>query len=145
MDKDKMIVRFSKIKNNRLLNRVQMIVDVFHPSEAKVTKDTIREYIRTHFKKQHVSLFGVKKFFGGGRTKGFCLIYDNEESLRKNEPAYRLKRVEVEKLPPKDRKKAGKKEGRKVQKVKKHQGQKKRGTKRRQDKNLARKQNKKKK
>jgi small subunit ribosomal protein S24e len=87
----------------------------------------------------------VKKFFGGGRTKGFCLIYDNEESLRKNEPAYRLKRVETEKLAPKDRKKQGKKEGRKVQKVKKHQGQKKRGTKRRQDKNLARKQNKKKK
>jgi hypothetical protein len=56
-----------------------------------------------------------------------------------------LKRVEVEKLAPKDRKKAGKKEGRKVQKVKKHQGQRKTGTKRRQEKNLARKQNKKKK
>ena len=141
-----MIVRFSKIKNNRLLNRVQMMVDVFHPSENKVTKEQIREYVRTHFKKQHVSLFGVKKFFGGGRTQGFCLIYDNEDSMKKYEPVSRLRRAELEKVAPKDRKKKeGKKEGRKVQKVKKHQGQKKRGTKRRQDKNLARKQNKKKK
>lgn len=117
-----------------------------HPDVAKVTKEEIREYVRTHFKKPHVSLFGVKKFFGGGRTRGFCLIYDNEESLRKIEPAYRLKRVELEKLPPKDRKKKeGKKEGKKVQKVKKHQAQKKRGTKRRQEKNLERKQKKKKK
>ncbi len=119
---------------------------MFHPNEPKVTKEQIREYVRTHFKKQHVALFGVKKYFGGGRTKGFCLIYDNEDSMRKVEPASRLKRVEIEKIPPKDRKKAsGKKEGRKVQKVKKHQGQRKTGTKRRQEKNLERKQNKKKK
>lgn len=90
---DKLIVRFSKIKNNRLLNRSQMVVDVYHPASQKVTKEQIREYIRTHFKKQHVSLFGVKKFFGGGRTKGFVLIYDNEDSLKKYEPAYRTKRV----------------------------------------------------
>jgi len=119
---------------------------VFHPNEPKVTKEQIREYVRTHFKKQHVALFGVKKFFGGGRTKGFCLIYDNEDSMKKIEPASRLKRVEIEKIPPKDRKKsAGKKEGRKVQKVKKHQAQRKSGTERRQQKNLNRKLNKKKK
>ena len=43
------------------------------------------------------------------------------------------------------KKKEGKKEGRKVQKVKKHQSQRKTGTVRRQQKNLERKQNKKKK
>ena len=119
---------------------------MFHPNQPKVTKEEIREYVRTHFKKQFVSLFGVKKFFGGGRTKGFCLIYDNEDSMRKIEPASRLKRTELEKVAPKDRKKKeGKKEGRKVQKVKKHQSQRKTGTVRRQQKNLERKQNKKKK
>ena len=119
---------------------------MFHPNEPKVTKEQIREYVRTHFKKQHVSLFGVKKFFGGGRTKGFCLIYDNEDSLKRFEPVSRVRRTELEKIPPKDRKKKeGKKEGRKVQKVKKHQAQRKTATKRRQDRNLARKQNKKKK
>ena len=102
--------------------------------------------MRSHFKKAHVSLFGVKKYFGGGRTRGFCLIYDNDEAMRKIEPAYRLKRVDLEKIAPKDRKKSmGKKEGKKVKKVKKHQAQKKRGTVRRQEKNLERKQRKKKK
>ena len=90
---DKLIVRFSKIKNNRLLNRTQMIVDVYHPAAQKVTKEQIREYIRTHFKKQHVSLFGVKKFFGGGRTKGFVLVYDSEDSMKRFEPVSRVKRV----------------------------------------------------
>jgi len=69
------------------------VVDVFHPNVQKVTKENIREYIRTHYKKPHVSLFGVKKFYGGGRTKGFVVVYDNEESMRKYEPAYRFKRV----------------------------------------------------
>ena len=66
--------------------------------------------------------------------------------MKKIEPASRLKRIEIEKIPPKDRKKSGgKKEGRKVHKVKKHQGQRKTGTARRQQKNLDRKLNKKKK
>ncbi len=91
-------------------------------------------------------MFGLQKPYGGGRTKGFCLIYDNEESLKKFEPTYRTKRNEIEKVAPGDRKKAaGKKEGRKVKKVKKHQKQRKTATVRRQDLNIARKQNKKKK
>ncbi len=69
------------------------VVDVFHPNVQKVTKENIREYMRNHFKKPHVSLFGVKKFYGGGRTKGFVVIYDNEESMKKYEPTYRFKRV----------------------------------------------------
>ena len=66
--------------------------------------------------------------------------------MRKYEPNYRFKRMDIEKLAPADRKKStGKKEGRKVQKVKKHQAQKKRGTVRKQEKRLAKKQGKKKK
>jgi len=100
----KLHFRFSKIKNNRLLNRVQMVkysltkvVDVLH-NEKKVTKEQIREYIRTHWKKPHVSLFGVKKCYGGGRTKAFCLIYDNEDSLKRFEPQTRLLRVFIYKF-----------------------------------------------
>ena len=139
-----MVVRFSKVKVNKLLNRVQMIVNVFHPADLKVTKEQIREKVKEKFKKPHVSVFGVKKLYGGGRTKCFCLVYDSEDAMKKFEPPSRIKRTELEKIPPKDRKPKGKKEGRKVLKVKKHQGQKKRGTKRRQDLNLQRKQNKKK-
>merc|ERR1711957_929089 len=138
--------KFSKVRQNRLLNRVQMCLDVFHPSVPKINK-SIREYMRSHFKKPHVSVFGVKKYYGGGRTRGYCVIYDNEESMKKYEPKYRANRVALEKLTPQERKKksGGKKEGRKIRKVKGHQLSKKRGTVSKQTKRLAQKQGKKKK
>ena len=143
---EKLHCRFSKVKNNRLLNRTQMVVDVYHSSEGNVTKEQIREVLRQKFKKQHVVLIQVKKLFGGGRTKGIALVYDNEESMRKIENVKRLDREDRERLPPKDRKKSQKKkEGRKVKKVKKHQNNKKRGTQIRRDKDQKRKQDKKKK
>jgi ribosomal protein S24E len=69
------------------------MVDVTHAAEVKITKDQIKEYVRNFFKKPHVSLFGIKKTFGGGKTQGFVLVYDNEDSMKRFEPAYRLKRV----------------------------------------------------
>jgi len=66
---------------------------VFHPSVAKIPNESIREYMRSHFKKPHVSVFGVKKYYGGSRTRGYCVIYDNEESMKKYEPNFRSKRV----------------------------------------------------
>lgn len=141
---EKQIYRFTKVQNNKVLNRLQMVVDVYHPKELNVTKEQIRETIRGKFKKNHVIVINVKKLFGGGRTKGFALVYDNEEAMKKIEQVKRLDREAREKLPPKDRKKAlKKKEGRKIRKVRKHQLQKKRGTKKRQDKNLEKKQAKK--
>lgn len=40
--------------------------------------------------------FGLKTHFGGGRSTGFALIYDDEASQRKFEPKYRLIRVRNE-------------------------------------------------
>jgi len=37
-----------------------------------------------------VVLFGFRTKFGGGKSTGFCLIYDSDESMRKFEPKYRL-------------------------------------------------------
>lgn len=123
-----------------------MAVDVYHDRSANVTKEQIRESIRGKYKKQHVILLNVKKLFGGGRTKGVALVYDNEEAMKRNETQRRLEREAKERLAPKDRKKAAKKkDGRKVRKVRKHQQQKKRGTERRNKKNLEKKQGKKKK
>ena len=139
-----LVFRLSKIKNNRLLDRIQMIVNVYHTSKVKVTKEQIRKKLIEKYKKPHVSVFGLKKVYGGGRTQCFALIYDSDDSMKKYEPPSRIRRMELEKLPPKERKIPKKKEGRKVSKVKKHQLQRKRATKRRQDKNLERKQKKKK-
>ncbi len=42
---------------------------------------------------RNVVLFGIKTAFGGGRSTGFCLIYDTHAYLVKYEPRYRLMRV----------------------------------------------------
>ena len=40
-----------------------------------------------------VVCFGFKTAFGGGRSTGFALIYDNLDAAKKFEPKYRLARV----------------------------------------------------
>ena len=135
-------IRLGKIKNNRLLDRVQMVCDVFYEPKAKITKEMIKNKIARQFKKPNVVIFSAKKAFGGGRIRCFAMVYDSEDSMKKYVSAKRLARIEREKDPKKKGEK--KKEGRKVTKVKKHQRQKKRGTARRQEINLSRKQKKKK-
>ena len=135
-------IRLGKIKNNRLLDRVQMVCDVFYEPRTKITKEHIRKRIEKKFKKPNVVIFNAKKAFGGGRIRCFAMVYDSEDSMKKYESAKRLARIEREK--DKSKKVEKKKEGRKVCKVKKHQKQKKRGTVRRQNINLERKQKKKK-
>ena len=143
-EEPKFTMKLSKIKNNRVLDRIQMVVDVYYEPTLKITKENIKKKIASQFKKPNVVIFGAKKSFGGGRTRCFAMVYDTEDSMKKYEPKRRLARIEREKLAPKDRKVEKKKEGRKVTKVKKHQKQKKRGTLRRQNINLERKQKKKK-
>jgi len=40
--------------------------------------------------KARVVTFGLRTQFGGGRSTGFALIYDDEASQKKFEPKYRL-------------------------------------------------------
>ena len=136
-------IRLGKIKNNRLLDRVQMVCDVFYEPKAKITKEMIKNKIARQFKKANVVIFSAKKAFGGGRIRCFAMVYDSEDSMKKYESKKRLARIEREK-DPKNKKVEKKNEGRKVIKFKKHQRQNKRGTARRQNINLERKQKKKK-
>lgn len=39
---------------------------------------------------QLIALFGFKTKFGGGKSQGFSLIYDNVEVMKKFEPKHRL-------------------------------------------------------
>ena len=82
---EKIHCRFTKVKNNRLLNRVQLVVDLYHDRSANVTKTQIRDIVANKYKKTHVVLVGLKKLFGGGRTKGIALVYDNEDSMKRTE------------------------------------------------------------
>jgi small subunit ribosomal protein S24e len=98
-----------------------MIVDIIHPGRANVPKKELQEVVGGMYKANAklTVLFGFRTKFGGGKSTGFCLIYDNEDSMRKFEPKYRLIRNGV----------AEKKEtSRKAMKEAKNKGKKVRGT-----------------
>ena len=77
--------------------RRQFIVEVIHPSRANVAKSDLAEKLAALYKtdKERIVTFGFRTQFGGGRSCGFALIYDDEESQKKFEPRYRLVRVSV--------------------------------------------------
>jgi small subunit ribosomal protein S24e len=95
-----------------------MIVDVIHPGRPSVPKTELQELLAGMYKgdgKLSIT-FGFKTKFGGGRSTGFCLIYDNEESMKKFEPKHRLVRKGVQERKEKSRKaiKEQKNKGKKV-------------------------------
>ncbi len=51
--------------------------------------------MQTQFKcdPETIVLFGFRSAFGGDRSSGFCLIYENIEALKKFEPKYRQRRL----------------------------------------------------
>ena len=42
-EEPKFTIRLSKIKNNRVLDRLQMVVDVYYEPTVKVTKENIKK------------------------------------------------------------------------------------------------------
>ena len=71
-----------------------MIIDILHPGRPNVPRAELQEVIAGMYKADAklVILFGFQTKFGGGKTTGFCLIYDSEEAIMKFEPKYRLVR-----------------------------------------------------
>ena len=88
-------LRTRKFIRNMLLKRRQMIVDVIHPGRGTVNKTEVAEKLAEKFKadKANISIFGFSPKFGGGRSTGFALIYDDKASLIKFEPRYRRQRL----------------------------------------------------
>jgi small subunit ribosomal protein S24e len=78
----------------------KFIVDIIHPGRANVPKKELQEVVGGMYKTDSklVVLFGFRTKFGGGKSTGFCLIYDTAEAMKKFEPKYRLVRMgELEK------------------------------------------------
>lgn len=95
-----------------------MIVDIIHPGRANVAKSELQEVVGGMHKADAklVVLFGFRTKFGGGKSTGFCVIYDNEDALRKFEPKHRLVRLGIETRAEKSRKaiKEAKNKGKKI-------------------------------
>lgn len=95
MSQENFTIRTRKFMTNRLLNRKQMILDVYHPNKASVPKTELAEALAQRYKvsnTQTISLFGFRTAFGGGKSTGFALIYDSLEDRKLVDPKFRLVR-----------------------------------------------------
>ena len=70
-------------------------MDILHPTQPNVSRAELSEKLAAVYKtdKNRVVTFGLQTQFGGGRSTGFALIYDDEAAQKKFEPKYRLVRV----------------------------------------------------
>ncbi|KAK5577606.1 hypothetical protein RB653_002549 [Dictyostelium firmibasis] len=115
MDKAAVVVRTRKVLTNRLLSRKQFVVEVVHPGKANVSKKDLKTTIAKLHKvadPETIFLFGFKTDFGGGKSTGFGLIYDNLEIAKKYEPKYRLARAGLYTRPQTSRKQRKEKKNR---------------------------------
>merc|ERR1712138_15220 len=113
-------IRTRKFLTNRLLQRRQFLVDVIHPGKANIPKDEIREKLQKMYKvpdTNTIMLYGFKTVFGGGRSSGFGLIYDNTDALKKFEPQFRSVRMGLKEKVTKMARKQKKERRNRVRKV----------------------------
>lgn len=83
------------------------VLDVIHPNRATVSKTEITEQLARIYKVKDakaISVFGFRTAFGGGKSTGFALIYDNVDAARTIEPKYRLIRSGLAQAVEKSRK-----------------------------------------
>ncbi|KAM3332401.1 hypothetical protein ACQJBY_027917 [Aegilops geniculata] len=86
-------LRTRKFMTNRLLSRKQFVLEVIHPGKANVPKAELKDKLAKMYDVKDANCIFVFKFrthFGGGKSTGFGLIYDNLETAKKFEPKYRL-------------------------------------------------------
>mmetsp|Transcript_1410 Transcript_1410/g.1398 ORF Transcript_1410/g.1398 Transcript_1410/m.1398 type:complete len:132 (-) Transcript_1410:70-465(-) len=120
-------IRTRKFITNRLLQRKQFIIDVLHPGRPNVSKAELKEKLASTYDVKDQScifLFGFRTQFGGGKSTGFGLIYDDLKAAKQFEPKYRLIRNGLEKKIEKSRKqkKERRNRARKVRGAKKNSG-----------------------
>mmetsp|Transcript_18901 Transcript_18901/g.38511 ORF Transcript_18901/g.38511 Transcript_18901/m.38511 type:complete len:141 (-) Transcript_18901:99-521(-) len=113
-------IRTRKFITNRLLERRQFIVDVLHPNRPSVPKAELKQKIEKMYKVQDskcIFLWGFKIAFGGQRSTGFGVIYDNLNAAKKSLAKHLLIREGVLEKKTKLSRKARKERKNKVLKV----------------------------
>merc|ERR1711971_574768 len=110
------VMKTRKFMVNKLLQRKQMVVDIRHQHMGTPSRKLIRRRVAKMYKIKDphtIVLFGFKSKYGGGKTTGFCLIYDNFKSRRRYDYRHRLVRDKFAKKPEGSRKAAKELENRK--------------------------------
>jgi small subunit ribosomal protein S24e len=89
-------IRTRKFMSNRLLQRKQFVVDVIHPGKATVSKADVSAKLASMYgvsDPKTIVVFGFRTQFGGNKSTGFGLIYDDVKAATKFEPKHRLVRA----------------------------------------------------
>lgn len=115
-------IRTRRFLSNPLMNRKQMVIEVSHPDRANVAKAELQEKISKMFKikdPKSIVLWNFKTKFGGGKSTGYCCIYNTVEDAKKLHAKHLLVRLGLLDKPDK--------KGRKGIKESKNRGKKVRG------------------
>ena len=77
------------------MKRKQFVIEMIHPEMANVAKSAIKAKLASLFKSKEecITVFGLKTKFGGGRSTGFALVYDNQDAKAKLDSKTYLLRV----------------------------------------------------
>jgi len=101
-------IRTRRLMRNALMNRRQCVIEVLHPGRASVPKKELRDNIAKLLKVKEVDSvvpYGLQLAFGGGRSSGFCLIYDSAEVAKQlANPIHKVRLGLMEKKAKKGRK-----------------------------------------
>merc|ERR1711998_7125 len=83
--KENIICYARRLIKNPLMKRKQIVVELIHPDQGSVSKETIREKLAKMFdsKPELIAVFGLHSKFGGGRSSGFACIYDDADARKK--------------------------------------------------------------
>jgi len=109
-------IRIRRMVVNRLMQRKQFVVQILHPGRRSVSKAELTELLAKMFKvtdPKTIFTYGFKTDFGGGRTVGFGLIYENLQVAKRFEPKYRQLRQGIIQKPEKPLTRKVKKDARK--------------------------------
>merc|ERR1712216_379979 len=106
MSSGSVTVRPRKLMTNRLLSRRQMVIDILHPDQPTPDKAPLRKLICEHLSKaKHAKadpdatvVFGMRPDYGGGKSTGFCLVYDSTDAAKKIEPKHRLVKIGLDEV-----------------------------------------------
>eukprot|EP01006_Ploeotia_vitrea_P021535 TRINITY_DN53933_c0_g1_i1.p3 TRINITY_DN53933_c0_g1~~TRINITY_DN53933_c0_g1_i1.p3 ORF type:complete len:138 (-),score=35.37 TRINITY_DN53933_c0_g1_i1:1251-1664(-) len=98
--KGRINVRVRKFMTNPLLQRKQFVVEVSTSDRGTVPKKVLQSKIARMYKVKDdnlVILWGFNTVFGGGKARGFGVIYDSLEVMKKVELRFRLVRLGLSK------------------------------------------------
>jgi small subunit ribosomal protein S24e len=72
-------------------------LDVYHEGKPNVSQADLKALISTKYgwDPKNLVLFGFRTAFGGNRSTGFVLAYDNQQYLVKYEPNFRLRKLAI--------------------------------------------------